>query len=102
MRSLDCLLLTGTFMILNRMCGPPTPSASLNPFLAVKELFLTDGLRFGRTLRMALLLHPGFATQTAADGKSFAAGKSLTPGKGSVAAAAEQSAVAWVLVQRAG
>ena len=89
-------------MILNRMCGPPTPSASLNPFLAVKELFLTDGLRFGRTLRMALLLHPGFATQTAADGKSFAAGKSLTPGKGSAVAAEELSTEAWVLVRHVG
>ena len=67
-------------------------------------------VRLGRTLRMAL--HPAPQTvaaagspadQTAVHRKSFAAGKSLTPGKGSAAAAAEElSTEAWVLVRHVG
>jgi len=75
---------------------------------------ILTGVRLGRTLRMALDPVPAAAAapqtvadqtaadQTAAD-QTVADQKSLTPGKGSVAAAAaEPSVEAWVLVQRVG
>ena len=108
------------------MFGPPTSflllfssftAPSLNQ--SADQRFLTR-VRLGRTLRMAL--HPDPQTQTAAAAsrtvaaarspadqtavhrKSFAAGKSLTPGKGSAAAVAaeELSTEAWVLVRHVG
>ena len=99
------------------MFGPPTSFLLLfSSFTApplnqsADQRFLTR-VRLGRTLRMAL--HPAPQTvaaagspadQTAVHRKSFAAGKSLTPGKGSAAAVAaeELSTEAWVLVRHVG
>ena len=105
------------------MFGPPTSflllfsSFTAPPLNQLADQRILTRVRLGRTLRMALHRQTApaaaasqtvaaartLAGQTTVHRKSFAAGKSLTPGKGSVAAAAEElSTEAWVLVQHVG